>query len=216
MKKTFLSFLFVAIVITTSAQNNFIGFNAAVGTTWNTNLHTNYENRFFIHHTYGISFLHMQTRNFAYGADLNYSMEGANLYFQLGNPIPQSFQLKSRVRFLRFPMKAAYFFGKPTDVVRPITYIAPTLGYLVEAVDAATILHPGGIEYFDDNTSKKYNHRIDFGFQGGAGVSFKLSSIARLNTTVNYYHGIPNSWGEGRKNRNASFNASILWSIDQR
>lgn len=213
MKKTVFAFLLLTVSASVFSQAIHIGANAGVGTAWHNHLHTNYSNRFFLFHSYGLSVQQTRSEHLSFGADLNYSFEGSSLYFQRHDLPPQSYQVKSRLHYLRLPLKATYTFGNPSAPIRPLAYLAPTLGYLVAGKSEGMYLHSGGVERVEDNITRKHNSRLDYGLQGGAGFSFRLSNVARLNTTVNYFHGLPNTWGGLQKNRNASFNAGLLWRL---
>lgn len=216
MKITLALFLFVTS-LSSFSQSTYVGINAGFGKTWYNNLYPSYENRDFSFQTYGVSILRTtKSQHFGYGADLNYSFEGAKMHAEFGGTSPSSYDQVDRVNYLRLPLKAYYFFGKSSSVIRPKVYLAPTLGYVLHASEKGNISFPGGSDSYEENITSKFDQKFDFGFQGGVGFNLRLSNKIIVSTDLNYYKGLINTWADTRKNGNASVNLGVLWNIGKK
>jgi hypothetical protein len=213
MKKAVLLLALSVSCLLTYSQTTSIGINGGFGHSWNTN-NPSVRNKFFPYGNLGISFFHSNKSHFAFGADLNYSLEGSKTTWPGGDLV---YNLESRQQYVRLPLKAYYFFAKESSLLRPKIYAGPALGYLIKTYNTEEIVAPSSNYSTEGKATSLYN-RLDFGLQAGAGLNLKLSERTLLSTDINYYNGVINMYknDNSRKNNNASISVGVLWKLGKK
>ena len=152
----------------------------------------------------GVSVVYSSLNHFGFGADVKYSAEG--------NKIEQAGITNAiNTNYVRVPLKAIYFFGKESDVVRPKISAGPTFGFLTDASEVTT---NEGVKVKTDATDNIKG--FDFGLNAAAGLNFKLAQRTWLNTDLAYYQGltdITKNTNTTRRNANVGVNVGLLVGI---
>lgn len=219
MKKTIFTILFIAAAFSITAQKISIGPTAGFGHSWLTN-YNSVDVRFNPSWNAGISFIYSTKKNFGFGADVKYSVEGNKInYIGIGPADgPVTVTRTSYLNYIRVPLKFIYFFGKHTNVIRPKLYAGPSFGFLT---GGHIVEEESGTKYKSD--SKDYYKSFDVGFTAAAGLNFRLAPATWLNTDVAYYNGFPNisktnsnNYNKNTYNRNVQINISLLVGLKKK
>lgn len=126
----------------------------------------------------GLGYIGMVARHWGVGAGLMVSSEGYEANYQ-GRM--QSFTPV----YLRVPMRLYYFFGKPTNTVRPDIYFGPSMGMKIAERNNTTQVYR---EQFKLSNSDNFNV-FDAGLNGGAGLSIRFLQNVWLNLDMGVYTG---------------------------
>jgi hypothetical protein len=127
----------------------------------------------------GIGLIDIKGPHWGWGGQLVLSSEG----YKTSYP---RFQQKDIPLYLRLPVRAYYFFGNRSNIVRPDIYLGPSFG--MKASEHMITNNYLGDVTNDHNAS---NFRLfDAGIDGGAGVNIQLSRQMSLNLALEYYQGI--------------------------
>lgn len=205
----------VSLAAQSQSQSRFsIGPNAGVGSTWIDNVPNK---KFKTHGNFGLSMVFSAHPNFGIGTDVKYSFEGGRTDSDLpgGNVGIQEINLD----YLRVPIKAIYFFGKPGNRLRPKLSAGPSLGFLMGGKTNYSVRNQAGtVTPVSSARSKDVWDGFDIGIQGGAGFHYRLVSSTWLVTDVTYYHGLRdivdnNTGNTQHKNRNLALNLGVNFGL---
>jgi hypothetical protein len=188
------------------SQSNSLGINAGFGHSWIKNYS---DIKFKPHGNFGLSYIHSTEKNFGFGADLKYSIEG-------GKSESGSLITTTDLDYIRVPLKVMYFFGKYGQRVRPKIAVGPSLGFLVSGETT--------VENVANNTSavtqdKSYFNGFDIGITGAVGLNYRLVKNTWFTADVNYYNSFrdireQNSGNTPRlSNNNIALNIGVNWGI---
>lgn len=130
------------------------------------------DSKFKLGPEFGASFIFSPQANWGIGADLLYSIEGAQQDVS-------GKTYKNEDSYIRLPLKFIYFFGDNENSIRPKVFLGPTLGFLMSAK-------------YDGADVKELYNGFDFGAHVGAGANFRIANQIWLNTDVTYTHGFAN------------------------
>src|SRR5215510_14173004 len=127
--KAVLTILSVFIsVITANAQNLSFGATAGIGTSDIKFENNPYDNKSLTSYNAGLSFGYILLSNLSVGVDVKYSAEGGK---SEGWDASSYHVYEYRLNYVRVPLQAIYFFGKPGKAVQPKISFGPSFGFLV-------------------------------------------------------------------------------------
>ncbi len=126
----------------------------------------------------GISFVKIGKQHWGWGSQLVVSSEGYKTNY-IG------FQQADVVHYLRLPLRAYYFLGNKSNVVRPDFYLGPSFGAKLNE-------HQVVDNYGEVNNSPKSGNfdLFDTGVDGGAGINVQLAKSIYLSADLGYYQGV--------------------------
>ncbi|MDB5193521.1 MAG: hypothetical protein JWQ96_3084 [Segetibacter sp.] len=159
----------------------------------------------------GLALVYSAIEHFGVGADLKYSIEGAERTF-MGTG--GKWEEKYRLDYLRIPIKAIYFFNDYGDRLRPKVAVGPSFGFLVGGNNKLT--NPAGntatVEDLD-----QYVNNFDFGITGSAGLNYRLVRNTWLSADLSYLHGLTDvlkgTATDTYANRNLSINLGVNFGL---
>lgn len=197
MKKFILAVVAVTYVICTQAQLNLsLGPNAGFGHTW---LSGSGDNKYQPAGNFGLAAVYSHSNHLGLGVDLKYSIEGGKK--QYGNN-----EVKTRLNYLRIPIKGIYFFRDYGASLRPKISLGPSFGFLLGGKQEV-----GSVE----TDVKDYYNSVDVGLLASAGFHYNLVTNTWLHFDVSYYHGFSDASEatETNKNRNLGINLGVAFGI---
>lgn len=214
MKKIFVITL-AALAIATSAhaQEMSLGPTIGYGHTW-----TSEEDRdadYYSSYNAGLSFVYSTTTHWGWGVDAKYSAEGVRYAY---SAFGDDYEAKTRLNYVRIPIKVYYFFADYGTPIRPKVSAGPSFGFLT---DGKYSLRNVDEDFTVSGDIDRDDFRsVDFGLHGSAGVNFKLGEDIWLNTDLTYYHGMTDinannetTGDDDYKNRNLGINVGITFGI---
>lgn len=151
----------------------------------------------------GLALVYSTEEHWGIGVDLKYSGEGMVVE-------QRGITAKTRLDYVRVPLKFYYFFNKFGDDFRPKIYVGPSFGVLVG----------GKTERFTDVGTIKTNstdlyEQFDVGALFGTGFNYRIAQGAWLNVDVAYAHGLTNIAPSGKAfNRNLMASIGIAWGLN--
>lgn len=209
MKKYVLGLVLSIMSLAAVAQSNSLGINAGFGHSWIKNYS---DAQFNPHGNFGASFVHSTKSSFGFGADLKFSLEGAQEEYVSGGT---KYEHTTDLNYVRVPLKAIWFFGKYGQKVRPKIHLGPSLGFLVGANDKIVNTTNGNI--VSDRKSDDDYHNFDIGVLAGIGFNYRLVKNTWFTTDLNYYTGfkdISQNPGTAKHiNNNLALNIGVNWGI---
>jgi hypothetical protein len=197
MKKLMLTVVAIISLLFAQAQLNLsVGPNAGFGHTW---MSGSGENRYQPAGNFGLAAVYSHNNHIGLGVDLKYSIEGGKKEFA-------NVDVKTRLNYLRIPIKGIYFFRDYGASLRPKISLGPSFGFLLG----------GKQEIGSTETDAKDNYNsFDVGLLASAGLHYNLVTNTWLHFDVSYYHGFSDiSDGvETNRNRNIGINLGVAFGI---
>lgn len=150
----------------------------------------------------GLTMVYSTEEHWGIGFDLKYSGEGM-IVEQRG------LTAKTRLDYVRLPIKFYYFFNKFGDDFRPKIYAGPSFGMLVG----------GKTEGFTEigtfkTNSTDYYERFDVGALIGTGFNYRIAPATWLNFDIAYAHGLSNIAKSGTaRNRTVLASLGLAWGL---
>ncbi|MBK5719701.1 PorT family protein [Dysgonomonas sp. Marseille-P4677] len=137
----------------------------------------------------GISIKYISEKNLGFIAELNYSQQGWEQFFQDHPEYEHSHQLN----YLELPILTHIYFG---NKVRFIINLGPKVGFLIsdsEKMNNALFEHLGSGDLPANEVTHQYyrmaDKKIDYGIMGGLGLEFK-TGIGSFALEGRYYFGL--------------------------
>lgn len=150
----------------------------------------------------GLTMVYSTEEHWGLGLDLKYSGEGM-MTEQRG------ITAKTRLDYVRVPLKVYYFFNNFEDDFRPKIYAGPSLGFLVGG-QTEQFSEIGTIEL----DSKDFYEDFDLGLLLGTGFNYRLAERTWFNFDLAYAHGLTDIAKTGKGyNRNLNLNVGIAWGF---
>ncbi|WP_207491818.1 porin family protein [Aridibaculum aurantiacum] len=217
MKKYLLAAVLGVCAVTANAQSRSrfsLGPNAGVGSTWIDNVQNK---KFKTHGNVGLSMVFSAHPNFGIGTDVKYSFEGGRTDNALPNNSVGIHEIS--LDYLRVPIKAIYFFGKPGHRLRPKLSAGPSLGFLMGGKTTYSVRNQSGVvSPISSARSKDVWNSFDIGLQGAGGIHYRLVQSTWLVADVTYYHGLRdivdnNNTNVQHKNRNLGLNLGVNFGL---
>lgn len=196
----FISAIVLGSVSLAHTQDFSIGPTAGINYAWISNAPS--DARGLLGLNVGVTMVYSFNEQWGLGMDLKYSGEG--MAIEQGGLVA-----KTKLDYIRVPLKLYGFFNQLGDDFRPKVYIGPSFGFLIG----------GETEQFIGQTirtvaSKDWFEPFDLGVIVGTGFNYRLSQSTWLNFDVAYTHGLLDivTVGEG-SNRNMNVNLGIAWGL---
>lgn len=173
-----------------------VGPNAGFGHTWISGAG---DNGYQPAGNFGLALVYSHNNHVGLGVDLKYSIEGGKKEFA-------NTESKTRLNYVRIPVKAIYFFRDYGASLRPKISLGPSLGFLVGGKNKV-----GSTE---TDVKDRFN-TFDVGLLANAGLHYNLVTNTWLHFDVNYYHGFSDisEAAEKNKNRNIGVNLGVAFGI---
>jgi hypothetical protein len=197
MKKLMLTVVATTYLLCSQAQLNLsLGPNAGFGHTW---MSGKGDNTYQPAGNFGVSAVYSHNNHLGLGVDLKYSIEG-------GKKEIANVDVKTRLNYLRIPIKAMYFFRDYGASLRPKVSLGPSFGFLVGGKQEV-----GSLEF----DAKDIYNSFDVGLLASAGFHYNLVTNTWLHFDVSYYHGLSDisEAAETNKNRNIGINLGVAFGI---
>lgn len=175
-----------------SAQSKFsLGPNAGVGHSW---ISKTNNSKFKLAANVGLAMVYSASEHFGIGLDAKYSYEGVKS--TVGSETGSL-----DINYLRFPLKAIYFFNNYEDPLRPKIFAGPSFGFLSSA-------KMNNVDVKDAFNSS------DFGITAGVGFNYRLVKNSFFSADLNYLHGISDVGKVGdNHNRNIIVNVGVNFGL---
>ena len=154
----------------------------------------------------GITFIEIPQSHWGWGGQVALSSEGYKVNYSYTQTI--------KPLYLRVPVRAYYFFGKPSSRIRPNLYLGPSF-----AVKQGEYSSYNNNPYEGRNIDRNTNNFRTFeaGLNGGAGLAIHIVKSAWINADAGYYHGLTDALkdpeGTYNPNHNMYANLSLLFDI---
>lgn len=197
-KYIFLLLFTVFCIVSLNAQNKFkpewsvgVGFGPTFSSVdfqrpvKNENLRTKNLQQYFG----GISVKYVSENHLGFIAELNYSQEGWEQFFQ---DQPQ-YEHSHKLNYLELPFLTHIYFG---NKVRFIINLGPKVAFLLsdsEKMNDALVDYLGSGDYPANTVTYQYYHmadkKIDYGLMGGLGLEFR-TGIGSFSLEGRYYFGL--------------------------
>jgi len=151
----------------------------------------------------GLALVYSTEEHWGIGMDLKYSGEGMETE-------QRGMTAKTRLNYVRLPVKFYYFFNKFGDDFRPKIYVGPSFG----------LLAGGKTERFTELGTFKTNstdlyEKFDVGALIGTGFNYRVARGTWLNVDVAYAHGLTNIAKSGKAfNRNVLASVGLAWGLN--
>lgn len=189
-----------------NAQDNLsLGPSAGFGHTWLSNSsNTGYQPAGNL----GLSLVYSPLTHWGFGADLKWSIEG-------GKTSTDNNSVRTRLDYIRIPVKAYYFFGEYGQRLRPKVALGPSMGFLVGGTRETETVD-GDVKHITKIKAKEVANSFDIGLATAAGINYRLVERTWLNLDLNYYHGFSDvSKNENieQHNRNIGINVGVTFGI---
>ena len=197
MKKLMLTLFAITSFIFAQAQLNLsLGPNAGFGHTWTSG---SGDNTYQPAGNFGLAAVYSHNNHLGLGVDLKYSIEG-------GKKEIANVDVKTRLNYLRIPIKGIYFFRDYGASLRPKISLGPSFGFLVGGKQE--------IESTETDVKDSYKS-FDVGLLGSAGLHYNLVTNTWLHFDVSYYHGLSDisESAETNRNRNIGINLGVAFGI---
>ncbi len=150
----------------------------------------------------GLTMVYSTEEHWGLGLDLKYSGEGV-VTEQRGAIA------KTRLHYVRVPLKLYHFFNDFGNDFRPKIYVGPSFGFLAGG-KTEQFLEVGTIEV----DSKDLYEPFDLGLTFGTGFNYRIASRTWLNFDLAYGHGFTDIVKSGKGfNRNLNLNLGIAWGL---
>ena len=155
----------------------------------------------------GLSLVYSAIEHFGVGADIKYSLEGAERTRMVGSVKQED---KINLNYIRVPVKAIFFFNKFGDRLRPKAAVGPSFGFLVGG-DRTDF---NGVRTEDlSNTINTF----DFGIHGSAGLNYRLIRNTWFTADLSYLHGLTDvekgTANPTYANRNLGINVGVNFGL---
>lgn len=193
MKRLLLAILVgISLCSTASAQSKFsLGPTAGVGHSW---ISKTNNAKFKLAANAGLAMVYSATEHFSIGLDAKYSFEGVKSTASLETG-------SLDLNYLRFPLKAIYFFNNYENPLRPKIFAGPSFGFLSSAK-------------LNNADVKNAFNSSDFGIIAGAGFNYKLVKDSWFSADLSYLHGLSDVGKVGSNhNRNISVNIGVHFGL---
>jgi outer membrane protein W len=174
------------------AQSKFsLGPNAGVGHSW---ISKTNNAKFKLAANVGLAMVYSASEHFGIGLDAKYSYEGVKS--TVGSETGSL-----DINYLRFPLKAIYFFNNYKNPLRPKIFAGPSFGFLSSAK-------------MDNVDVKDAFNSSDFGITAGLGFNYRLVNNSFFSADFNYLHGISDvDKVGGNHNRNIMVNVGVNFGL---
>ncbi len=150
----------------------------------------------------GLTIVYSTEEHWGLGVDLKYSGEGVETKY-LG------ITAKSKLNYLRIPVKIIYFFNSFENDFRPKVYLGPSFGILAGG-ETKQFLEIGTRTV----DSKDLYEDSDLGLIFGTGFNYRIAPRTWLNVDVAYNHGFTDIAKSGAGyNRNVNLNLGVAWGL---
>ncbi len=180
------------------AQNSSIGPNIGINSSWLSDQDGDITNPIGLN--IGLNYTYSNYVKWGFSTGVNFSQEGV-IVKRAGT------DFKTRLNYIRVPLKGIYFFNDLEDSFRPKVYLGPSIGFLMS----------GDIETSDvDLDAKDYFNGFDVGLLVGTGFNFKFAERTWFNFDLNYTHGLSNVAKVGTNetfNRNVGVTMGVAWGF---
>ena len=202
MKNLLLIFAFIATSLTVGYSQEF-SLGPVVGVNFATLSDAPGQTRALVAPNAGLALVYSTEEHWGIGVDLKYSGEGV-VTEQRG------LTAKTKLNYVRVPVKFYYFFNKFGDDFRPKIYIGPSFG----------ILAGGKTEQFTEigtfkTDSKDLYEKFDAGALIGTGFNYRIGTGTWLNFDVAYAHGLLNIAKSGKRyNRNLFASIGLAFGLN--
>jgi hypothetical protein len=154
----------------------------------------------------GVGYIGMVTRHWGAGGALLVSSEGYEVNY------PNRMQSLAPM-YLRMPARLYYFFGKPTNTVRPDIYFGPSVGVKIAEHNNTSLAYR---EQYKVSNSNHFN-MYDAGLNGGAGLSIRFLQNLWLNVDMGVYTGatdaVNDMYGLYNPQSDLGLNIGLLFGI---
>ena len=154
----------------------------------------------------GISLIKMEGRHWGWGGQIDLSSEGYSVddYGSIQTVKPL---------YLRVPLRAYYFFNRPSSWVRPNLYLGPSFG--LKLGETYTVSNAYYDNYVAHNSSMF--RTFDAGVNGGAGLNLRLARKMWLNLDLGFYQGfvdaVKDPYNTYNPNHDVDLSASLLFNL---
>ena len=181
----------------TFAQNSSIGPTVGINSSWLSDQEGDIRNPIGLN--IGLNYTYSNYEKWGFGTGVNFSQEGV-IVKRSGT------DYKTKLNYIRIPLKAYHFFGDLEDSFRPKVYAGPSFGFLI-----------GGDVESSDLTidAKDIYEGFDAGLLIGTGFNFKFAERTWFNFDLNYTHGVINAAKLGNEtfNRNVGVTMGVAWGF---
>lgn len=157
----------------------------------------NSQQQFLFSLTGGLSITYADNEHYGYAADIVYSTEGGKSKYNIGGA---DFNSKTKLSYLRLPLKYIIFLGEYGDPIRPKIMFGPSFAFLVLA------------DTDKENTIDNFN-RFDMGLHIGFGANKIICDRIWLNTDITYTQGIIDITKNTNLNNEINLNGNIRLNI---
>lgn len=181
----------------TFAQNSSLGPSIGINSSWLSNQDGDIRNPIGLN--IGLNYTYSNFVKWGFGTGVNLSQEGV-IVKRAGA------DYKTKLNYIRIPLKAYHFFGDLEDSFRPKVYVGPSFGFLIG----------GKVENSDIKVDAKDLYEgFDAGLLVGTGFNFKFADRTWFNFDLNYTHGLINAAKLGKEtfNRNVGVTMGVAWGF---
>ena len=157
----------------------------------------NASQQFLFSLTGGLSITYADNEHYGYAADIVYSTEGGKSKYNIGGA---DFNTKTKLSYIRMPLKYIIFLGEYGDPIRPKIIFGPSFAFLVLA------------DTDKENTINDFN-RFDMGIHFGFGANKIICDRIWLNTDITYTQGLIDITKNTNLNNEINLNGNIRLNI---